>query len=237
MNKSPITRLALLNIGQSQGNPDPDFAALGLEIIDIAPLNKYPSIQLSEILRPVPGEMPISSCTSDGTRITISSSRLVTELDEAIETVIEAQQIPLAVLTCTGDFDLKHGSRNGTKTASSTILFPGRLLHEAFRRRNPSSEDKVAVLVPIDEQQTFLLQRWQARLPPGTPVQAYTMSPQASESEAAKFGELLMQKGWNVVVMDCFGYSVAQARAVEQAGIEVFLAKGVVLETVRQEMR
>lgn len=235
MTKSPITRLALLNIGQSQGNPDPDFAALGLDIIDIAPLDKYSSTQLSEILRPRPGEMPISSCTADGTRIAISSSGLVAELDEAIENVIEAQKIPLAVLTCTGDFDLKHGQKGSP--ASSTILFPGRLLDEAVRRRNPSHEDKVAVLVPIDEQQTFLLQRWQARLPPGTPVQAYTMSPQATESEAAKFGELLMQKGWKIVVMDCFGYSVAQARAVEEAGVEVFLAKGVVLDAVRQEMR
>ncbi|KAH8801650.1 hypothetical protein F5884DRAFT_807410 [Xylogone sp. PMI_703] len=218
--------VALLKIGQSQPEKDPDWALAKQDVIDVCPLDIYTREELLTRLKPLDGEMPISSPTKSGERVLISRSLLEPELNRGIQEC-EAKGIQLIIIDCTGEFNLV--------ASTAKIIFPGQVLHQKALQRVWKAGEKVAVLVPADEQQSFLTERWVSRLPKSVEVKAFTLSPNASLDEAAKTAKKLASEGYSAAIMDCFGYTVAQGKAVEEAGLVVYLAKGVVIDTLNDE--
>ncbi|RFU28855.1 hypothetical protein B7463_g7476, partial [Scytalidium lignicola] len=226
MPHAPAKSVALLNIGQSQSEPDPDWTQLPHDIIDVSPLDAYTLKELLTKFNPLEGEMPISSTTKSGDRVLVSKSLLVPELNKAIQEC-EAKGMQTIVLDCTGDFDLV--------TSTAKVILPGQVLYQRELQREWMDSEKVAVLVPVDEQQSFLTERWIGRLPKTVKVKAFTLSPKASLDEATNSAKKLVSEGYCAAIMDCFGYSVAQGKAVEEAGLDVFLAKGVTIDALAGE--
>lgn len=219
----PIS-VGLLHIGQSQPAKDEDFSHLGVEVIDFNPLDEYSVNEILQKLKPIPGELPISSSTVTGERILISKSALVPELNKTIAQA-EARGIARAAVTCTGDFDLSSSTK-------LEILFPGELLKEAVSRRAWTEGEKVAVLVPVDEQKPFLTDRWVQRLPKVISVSAFTLSPAATISECRALAEDLLNKGYSAAILDCMGYLVSFGETVKRTGLDVYLAKGVTINAL-----
>lgn len=223
MNNSTPKQVALLLIGQSQPEPDQDWSQVPYDIIVISPLDSYTVDELLTKFKPLEGEMPISSTTKSGERILVSKSLLVPELNQAIQEC-ETKGILTIVLDCTGDFDLV--------ASTAKVIFPGKVLHERASQREWKPTEKVAVLVPVDEQQSFLTERWVHRLPKTVDVKAFTMTPKASVNEASEIARKLVSEGYTAAIMDCFGYSLAQGNAVEAQGLDVYLAKGVTIDAL-----
>ncbi|KAJ9636063.1 hypothetical protein H2204_005560 [Knufia peltigerae] len=223
------TKIGLLEIGQSQDVPDQDFLALKdeMEFVTIAPLDIYNDQELAAQFQPLPGELPISSCTRTGQRILISRSALVPELRKGIQEGIKTGCAALLV-TCTGEFDL------GETTLP--IIMPGDLLRDQVQQHQ-SLIETTAVLVPVDEQQELLLNRWRLRLPSTIPIYVFTLSPQSSLLECRNMGQQLIQSEVDTVIMDCFGYSLAQKRAICEVVPRVFNAKEVSVEFIQSSLR
>ncbi|RVX70862.1 hypothetical protein B0A52_06018 [Exophiala mesophila] len=156
------TKIGLLEIGQSQSVPDQDFLALKdkMEFVTIAPLDAYNDQELAAQFQPLLGELPISSCTRTGQRILVSKSALVPELQKGVQEGIKTGCAAL-LITCTGEFDL------GDTTIP--VIMPGDLLRDQVQQHQ-SQIETTAVLVPVDEQQELLRNRWRLRLPSTIPI-------------------------------------------------------------------
>lgn len=223
------TKIGLLDIGQSQNAPDQDFLALknDIEFVAIAPLDAYNDQELATQFQPLVGELPISSCTRNGQRILVSRSALVPELRNGVQMGITTGCAALLV-TCTGDFDL------GDTTIP--VIMPGDLLRDQVQQHQ-SHIETAAVLVPVDEQQELLQNRWRLRLPSSIPVHVFTLSPQSSLRECRNMGQQLKQSGVDTVIMDCFGYSLAQKKAIWEVVPRVFNAKEVGMQFIQSSLK
>lgn len=223
------TKIGLLEIGQSQNWPDQDFLALKeeIEFVTIAPLDAYNDQELALQFQPLQGELPISSCTRTGQRILVSRSALVPELQKGVKEGVKAGCAALMV-TCTGEFEL------GNTTVP--VIMPGDLLRDQVQQHQ-GQIGMTAVFVPVDEQQKLLLNRWRLRLPSTVAIYAFTLSPQSSLLECRTKGQQLVQSGVDTVIMDCFGYSLAQKEAISELGLRVFNAKEVGLEFILSSLK
>ncbi|KAH8697987.1 hypothetical protein BGW36DRAFT_379794, partial [Talaromyces proteolyticus] len=153
----PMKRIGLLSVGQSDPVPDSDFQQLPrVEVVDICPLDAYTHAELLEKFSPKIGELPISSNVKSGAEILLSHSALERELQKGILEA-EALRLDAIVLTCSGKFDLA--------SSRSRIVFPGQILKEKVLQRVWCEAEKVAIIVPLDEQQGRLEKCWNARLP------------------------------------------------------------------------
>lgn len=236
--------IAVLSIGQSNPSEpiDSDFASLLPYVSFYHPLDaySYSKEELAESFRPMPGEFAVSAVVSDGSRVTISKEKLTSVLDSAIKT-LEKDGAKTIVVDCTGDF-------SDLNTQSANLVLPGTLLKRHVLQ-DIQSDDKVAILVPIDEQLPPLTERWRTLLPDSCQVSAYTLSPVLSPLVFRELGRKLAKDGNTLIIMDCFGYSLPQAAEIRQ-GLEghksaeterqkkarVYLAKGVTIEALRKRI-
>ncbi len=249
--KSPTIAVGLLEIGQSQKLPDPDFLQLGkdkaIDFVTLAPLDAYTEDELSRSFKPALDELPISSITASGQRILLSRSALERELQKGVREA-RIKGLIAVVVTCTGEFDLEVGggctsddkkTRPEIDQGAMSVILPGDLLHERVRAQLLGDEQplrRVAVLVPVDEQKELLTERWVRRLsssssPTVEHVEAFTLSPQSSLEACRRLGEsLATDLGFDAVVMDCFGYSLAQYKAVRVHVPRTFNTKAVSID-------
>ncbi|KAK3064969.1 hypothetical protein LTS18_000400 [Coniosporium uncinatum] len=217
--------IGLLNIGQSQAEPDYDFSRLGGDIIveSLCPLDAYSVSQLLEDYKPRGDELPISSSTSSGERILLSQSALASELQNGIREA-EERDFDAVVITCTGNFRLDANSLE--------IILPGQVLRQQAEKHRRRIR-KAAVLVPVDEQQKLLRNRWLERLPSGVEVQAFTMAPGSSLGDCHKLGLSLQGMGIDCIIMDCFGYSLAQSKTLKASVNLVLNAKEATIQAIQ----
>lgn len=222
------TAIGLLDIGQTNAEIDPDFAQLSenIDFVTVAPLNAYTIEEMLEKFRPVGRELALSSVTKTGERVLMSSSALVFELRKGVQ---EAQSLGLAALlvTCTNTFDLG-------KT-SLPIISPGQLLRSRVQMHQDRLH-RVAILVPVREQEGPLAQRWTQRLPRMATVKAFTLSPQSTLPACEQLGGRLAKLGFDTVIMDCFGYSLAQYKAIQGCIKLVFNAKAVSMDFLKESV-
>jgi len=256
--KSATTAVGLLEIGQSQELPDPDFVQLGkdkaINFVTLAPLDAYTEDELARKFEPAPDELPISSMTASGQRILVSRSALELELQKGVREAAR-RGLNAVVVTCTGEFILNPGCSNKLELEPESetdridrpvnVILPGDLLRESVRALLLNDHQqpirKVAILVPVDEQKDLLAERWVRRLLPFTAVeqvQAFTLSPQSSLEVCRRMSEsLATDLGFDTAIMDCFGYSLAQYKAVGAYLPRAFNAKAVSMEYLKTDWR
>jgi hypothetical protein len=220
--------IGLLDIGQSDEEIDPDFAQLSgnIDFVTVAPLNAYTIEEMLEKFRPVGRKLALSSVTKTGERVLISSSALVLELHKGVQ---EAQSLGLAALlvTCTNTFDLG-------KT-SVPVISPGELLNGRVQLHQ-NQLHKVAILVPVREQEGPLTERWTQRLPRMATIKSFTLPPQSTLPACEQLGGCLAKLGFDTVIMDCFGYSLAQYKAIQGCVKLAFNAKAVSMAFLKERV-
>ncbi len=221
MGSMPRSTVAIINLGQRQSVMDEDSARLPSSISQVFLLDPYSRTELLKNFAPDgrEGNMPISIRTREGDRILVSKSSLIPELNKSIKEM-EQQGIQVIVVACTNEFDLA--------PSIATIMTPGRALHKSIRRRGLSKGDKIALFLPAEEQRLNQKYHWSKIY--STELEAFAVSPLVSMAELELLGKKLKQQEFNVVIGNCYGYTIGQTQLLEEIGLEVYSGRSALFQ-------
>lgn len=233
-------KVALLGIGQTSSSPpgetgvsDPDYSLLG-QHVTCNPLDKFTAHELtSEFVPQEDEDMPINATIQNGSRINISRRKLVPLLQTEIRRLAR-EGVLLLLIDCTSDFDELQSHSSNTR-----IIFPGQTLHHATRlwisKTLNSIDPTIAILVPVVEQEDAIRKRWNKRHLTRHEILVLAINPNAETEEFVRIAQLIKSFGTSLLIMDCMGYSLAQARTLElhAQSCKVFSARAVALDTIQ----
>jgi len=173
-----------------------------VEIIEKGVLDYY-TIDEIEKLQPIENEMAFVTRLRNGEEVKLSRSKILELLERKIKELVD-EKAGFIIILCTGEFP--------ELVVKASILYPFDLLAFAVSLIKPKS---LGILAPTKDQIDYLTLRW-SKLSPKVIVKV--ISPYKSDTQVfSNIGKELANNGIKVVVMDCIGYSISQAKAVASA--------------------
>ncbi|MFQ6071011.1 MAG: AroM family protein, partial [Candidatus Aminicenantales bacterium] len=199
------TRIGFLTIGQS---PRTDVMAEissllgpGQEVEEAGALDELSSSKIRK-LQPASGEFPLVTRLRDGSSVVVGRRKIIPLLQHKIDE-LENRGVSLVGFLCTGDFP---GLRS-----SLPILFPSKLLyHLAMAIQIPGP---MLVVAPLPEQEESLRERWERT---GRQVFFLALNPYTT-SRGIQLSEIVSERDYSLVVLDCIGYGLEAKRMFSQA--------------------
>lgn len=169
-------------------------------------------------LEPRGPDTALTTVLRDGRSVRVDRDLLEPFVEHAIADV-EAQGACATLLMCTDSF--------GRLTHRAPLLHSGALLSNGIAGL-VSAADRVGVIVPLAEQQADAARNWGRVL--GAEPRTAAADPYCSESEleveAAALA--LADRGANLLILDCMGYTESSRRAAAAAQIPVLLSRAIV---------
>lgn len=212
-----MSRIGFVTIGQAPRNDVVDSmvdASLSSHALQTGALDGLDSNAIAA-LRPQTADHPLVTRLTDGREVVVGKTALLPALQRAIDRAAEQGANPIVVL-CTGEFP--------QLTAPVPLIYPDRLLAGAVNALQPAG--RLGVLMPHPDQATMMERKW---FIPGRELVLATASPYTGAAELAQRGRVLAQRGAELIVLDCMGYTRAMKETVVQAtGIPTILANRLV---------
>ncbi len=212
-------RLAMVTIGQS---PRSDMVPEMLpylpetDIVEYGALDDLSAAGIAD-LAPTPDSGVLVSRLRDGSSARLARDRMEPLVRQAILRAEEAAEATL--LVCTGEFeDFPH--RRPLLTAERLLVNGVAGLAHGLR---------LGVVCPEPDQAAMSEEKWRALAGAGLLVEAASPYRQAAEWAVAAAARRLSERGAEIVVLDCMGYTESmRSAAVVAAGVPVVLARALV---------
>lgn len=212
-------RLGIVTIGQApRTDMVPELRPLlgSDEVIEHGALDELSDSEIAA-LAPDEGEEVLVSRLRDGSSVELSHARLEPLLREAVLRA-EADGVEASLLVCTGSFaDFPH--RKPLLPAERLLVHGTVALVGALR---------LGVLCPEPAQLPAMVEKWSPHT--GEPL-VEPANPYAGEAErdVADAAKRLTERGAEIVVLDCMGYSASmRAAAAKAVRTPVILARSLV---------
>ena len=216
--------IGLVTIGQA---PRDDIVASMFPPCAVPPLieaGALDGVSRNEIddLYPGADEHLLVTRLGDGSEVTISKQRVMSLMQRAIDRV-EAMRVSVICVLCTGTFE--------GLVANTPLVFPDRVLQGLVDGIAP--QGTLGVLMPHTAQHEFMLAKWGR---PGRNVVTSATSPYADGADHRTAAASLVDRGAELIVMDCMGFDREMQSIVRQeVGVPVVLSNAllgaVLLET------
>jgi protein AroM len=214
-------RVGAVTIGQAPRvdvTPEllPELGA-GVELVEAGALDALSAAEIAG-LAPGPGDTVLVSRLRDGSQARLSRSGLVPLIQQAISSL--ESQVDVLLMLCTGTFPAFR--------ATCPVLYPEHLLFHVVQ--GILGADRVAgILTPDPGQVAEQRERWAAAL--GRPPEVEPCSPYLPEGLEERLGwaaRALRDRGAQLIVLDCLGYSRRMKQVVaRESGLPVVLARTV----------
>lgn len=186
--------LGILTIGQSpRMDVTPTLRKMvgnHVEILERGALDSL-SDQEMDMIAPQDNEITYISKLRNGSSVKISKAKLLPLLQNEL-TLLEKES-DIIVILCTGDFP--------TLQVTKPIIYPDRLLTNVVAAL--FSTKKIGLIVPLEEQKESLIEKWKSS---HTLIETEVASPY-TESDIEGAARRLKNKGAEVLILDCMGYS------------------------------
>ncbi|MCI2419954.1 AroM family protein [Saccharopolyspora sp. K220] len=212
-------RLGVVTIGQApRTDMVPEIRPL-LGAVDVVEHGALDLLSASEIadLAPEPGAELLVSRLRDGSAVRLSHARLEPHLRQAVLRA-EADGVDATLLVCTGTF-ADFPRQRPLLPAERLLVHGAQAITGGLR---------VGVVCPEPDQAAMSVEKWLPHT--GTPlVEAATPYRAEPDQPVADAAARLADRGAEIVVLDCMGYSASmRSAAVRAAGIPVVLARSLV---------
>lgn len=152
---------------------------------------------------PTEGKAVLVSRLADGGNVTISETKVVPFLQQAVDRVVEAGSEAVIVL-CTA-------LPESSVSASVPVLFPSPILAHAVAAC--AKGKRIAALVPDQAQAASLGEHWESIT--DMPASIHAASPYGPAHARQAAAEAIAATDVDYIVLDCIGYSAAMAREIE----------------------
>jgi protein AroM len=146
-----------------------------------------------EDLHPESEEVPYVTRLSDGSEVLVSKKRLMPQLQNAVNAVVEAGA-DVVVILCTGEFP--------ETSADVPVIYPDRILKANIDALLPAGV--IGVLMPHKDQMENMRSKWQTV---ARRITGIAVSPYCASNELASAGRKLENEGADMIVMDCMGFT------------------------------
>jgi protein AroM len=226
-------KIALITIGQS---PRDDIVAEMRPLIgagiDITERGALDGLSRDEIGKLKPGrrDFPLMTRLTSGD-VVIVGKKKITPLIQRQITACEDEGVTLSALLCTEDFPEIESLFAPTHRRKRLLLLPSVILRNAVTAMLRGGS-VIGVLVPLDSQKRDTVRKWEKTGParPGGlevvvetahPYHAIPICPtstgrQPGESEAARSLARIRDANADLIILDCFGYSLKMKEAVQK---------------------
>lgn len=218
-----MTLVGLVTIGQApRADIVPSMFPLGLANtpVQAGALDSLTNDTIAS-LAPMSDEHPLVTRLRDGQEVVVAKQRIVPFLQRAIDRAV-ADGAAVVVVLCTGEFP--------SLTAPVPLIFPDRLLRSVVDALLPAGH--LGILMPHEGQREMMLAKWQAA---GRTISTATASPYSATADLEQQARLLRDRGADLIVMDCMGFSNAMKQVVARAaGRPTILANRLVGRIVEE---
>ena len=171
------------------------------------------------------GELLVTRMAGEREMIRLSADKVFARLQLCI-TRAEAEGAEIHLMACTGNFP--------TYTHQKPILYPGLCQREAALKLGGT----VGVLIPNEAQREQIAGWWAACGAPDVLLAvADPFGGAAALAEVSAAAKVLTDQGAQVLCLDCFGFTLEQKLAAEQAaGVPAVLPREVLCQMVKEEL-
>lgn len=201
------TKIGAVTIGQApRDDVTPDFLAAagpGIELLQRGALDDFSAERIEAEFSPQARDNVLVTRLRSGKEIKIAEAKIMPLIQECIY-ALEQNGAELIVIFCTGEFpDI---------TANVPIIRPDRLLAHCLSAINPQA--RLCVVLPSPLQTAAMKNKWRKN---GFTAETVALSPYAqSEAELSGAVSFAAQPGFDMVVLDCIGYSAATKAAFQK---------------------
>ncbi len=211
-----MIRIGAVTIGQSpRDDVVPELARRLGESVEIVQRGALDGLRIESIRMHAPSsdETTLISRLADGTEVTVDESFVTPRLQKQIRN-LEEQDIRLILLLCTHKFE--------GLDSDAVILRPAAALERIVERLKVR---RLGVFTPSKDQVRAQRMRWRTYTSEG--IRVSSASPYLEDSEIDKAAKAMRDKGVDIAVMDCIGYTEAmRSRAHEILNVPVYSAIG-----------
>ena len=168
------------------------------------------------------GELLVTRMAGQREMIRLSADKIFARLQDCIHRA-EAEGAQVHLMACTGNFP--------AYTHGAPILYPGVCQREAALQRG----GPVGVLIPNEAQREQIIGWWTECGAPD--VQMAVADPFGPVEGVVAAASALAEQGVQVLCLDCFGFTLEQKEAAEEAtGLPVVLPREVLCQMAKEEL-
>ncbi|MGE5484834.1 MAG: AroM family protein [Ignavibacteriales bacterium] len=216
--------LGTLTIGQSpRVDLIPEIKTILGDDVEVIEEGALDGLTLEEVkgLHPAPGDYVLVTRMAGGTAVKIAEKHILPRMQEGLNRLVE-RGAEIISLVCTGEFPPFNCDR--------LVVKPQRLLYNVASAVAAGS--KLGVIMPDVDQIPQGTNRW-TRAAAGVLVEA--ASPYGEPEALDRAAHSLKDWGAGIVVMDCFGYTLAMKDKVKGiTGAPVILARSILARVLRE---
>ncbi|MEW5901574.1 MAG: AroM family protein [Acidobacteriota bacterium] len=220
------TRIAFVTIGQSpREDIVPEIAQLLDPAVRILERGALDGLSNSEIqmLKPDQGDFLLVTRLRDGSSAVVGKRKILPFLRKQIQSLAN-EHVRLIALLCTAEFP-RLGPRE-------ILLRPSELLYRSAV--SLLKRGKLGVFVPLEPQKEEAKSKWQET---GYDIVVGALNPYQKLSDQGKALERMRTKDVDLVVLDCFGYSLKTALRIRHIlGMPVLEPRSVLASAIRESI-
>lgn len=209
--------IGLVTIGQSPRDDIVSAMFLPLRTPRLVEAGALDTLSLDDIhaLRPSANEHLLVTRLRDDSEVTVAKERLIPLVQRAVDQVVEQGARVVCVL-CTGAF--------ANLNAPVPLVFPDRVMSGAIDGIRPAGT--LGILMPHLAQHDSMVAKWTR---PTRAVETGAASPYSETDELRKVARELEERGADLIVMDCMGFSRSmQSQVASATRVPVVLANALV---------
>jgi len=170
------------------------------------------------------GELLVTRMAGEREMIRLSADKVFARLQDCIARA-EAEGADVHLMACTGNFP--------PYIHQKPILYPGVCQREAALRLG----GPVGVLIPNEAQRAQIAGWWKECGAPPVLLTAADPFGGAAVEEVSAAAKALAEQGARVLCLDCFGFTLEQKQAAEQAaGVPAVLPREVLCQMAKEEL-
>ncbi len=217
-----VRKIGAITVGQSpRTDVTGEMEGLlgGAQLVERGALDGLTAAEIAAFA-PVEGEYMLVTKLRDGSSVRIAKRHILAQMQRQIDDLVQGG-VQGILLLCTGDFP--------TFKCAKPVLYPQRLLQ--YFVASVYDTQCVGVLIPDIGQVPQATERWQKNGVASVLVEP--ANPYAAAEDVIKAAIGLRDKGAEVIVMDCIGYTdVMKKEITKQTSLPVVLPRTVAARTV-----
>jgi len=220
-----MTRIGVITMGQTPRDDGltseiAEILGKGFSVVETGVLDRLSPSQI-ETLAPAQGDYVLVTRLRNGSWVRLAKKAVLPLMQERVDEMnrVDAEAI---VLLCTGAFPAFRSKK--------ALVVPQPILYHLVKGIAGAGTRRVGVMAPLPEQVEQARSKWGEI---GVNVVVSHANPYGDVSAIGRAAAELVSQQAELLVMDCFGYSLAMKEAAKRsAGRPVVLARSVIARVV-----